>query len=423
MMLRQNFLPSRSAALERLNGVDPSAYAKSRNFIDGAVTYLSPWLTHGFIDTREATKLVCEKHLLSFEDKLIFEFCWREFFKHAHAHLGPGILKDVRRPDFGANYAAILPADIREGRTGVKPIDEGIRLLYETGYIHNHVRMWIASYTVHLRKVAWRAGADWMYGHLLDGDLASNHLSWQWVAGTFSHKPYVFNAENVEKYAPAWACRGTVVDTDYPSLVDYAKSKTAFGPELNVSDHGLSEPTLLPLPRASTSKIIDLRNLNDLRRALEGLKGKSINLIHPWMLSESRLVKTANAINVGLLVVEFHEDFPWDERRWQFMLGGMKQLTEQIWLISEKQVGELASQTRKLDAKLYSTECFNPGYVDILETCSTELRPVPTILPKQKMFQRSFSRFYNKGCALADTLENALIDNEEELAFMETTWD
>ncbi|MGC8035725.1 FAD-binding domain-containing protein, partial [Salmonella enterica] len=74
----------------------------------------------------------------------------------------------------------------------------------------NHARMWLASYVVHLRKVHWRAGADWMVGHLLDGDLASNHLSWQWVAGTGSHKPYLFNAENVAKYAPAeWHSPGT----------------------------------------------------------------------------------------------------------------------------------------------------------------------------------------------------------------------
>jgi deoxyribodipyrimidine photolyase len=48
----------------------------------------------------------------------------------------------------------------------------------------------------------WRAGADWLVLHLLDSDLASKHLSWQWVAGTASHKPCLFNAENVARYAP-----------------------------------------------------------------------------------------------------------------------------------------------------------------------------------------------------------------------------
>ncbi|WP_413769195.1 FAD-binding domain-containing protein, partial [Vibrio vulnificus] len=85
--------------------------------------------------------------------KLIFEFAWREFFKHAHAELGNGILSDVRRPVWSGRYNQQLPDDIREGRTGVEAIDAGVALLYETGYLHNHVRMWIASYVVHMRKV------------------------------------------------------------------------------------------------------------------------------------------------------------------------------------------------------------------------------------------------------------------------------
>jgi deoxyribodipyrimidine photolyase len=79
-----------------------------------------------------------------------------------------------------------LPADIREATTGVPVVDMAVRTLYATGMLHNHARMWLASYVVHVRKVHWRCGADWLYGHLLDGDLASNHLGWQWVAGTGS---------------------------------------------------------------------------------------------------------------------------------------------------------------------------------------------------------------------------------------------
>jgi deoxyribodipyrimidine photo-lyase len=79
--------------------------------------------------------------------------------------------------------------------------------------------MWLASYVVHVRKVDWRIAADWLYGHLLDGDLASNHLSWQWVAGTGSSKPYLFNADNVARYAPApWHSSGSVIDQSYEAL-------------------------------------------------------------------------------------------------------------------------------------------------------------------------------------------------------------
>ena len=61
--------------------------------------------------------------------------------------------------------------------------------------------MYVASYVVHWRRVRWQAGARWFLQHLLDGDPASNNLSWQWVASTFSKKPYIFNLDNVRRYA------------------------------------------------------------------------------------------------------------------------------------------------------------------------------------------------------------------------------
>lgn len=80
-------------------------------------------------------------------------------------------------------------------------------------------RLWLASYQMHVRKVHWRTGADWMWAHLLDGDLASNHLSWQWVTGTASARPYLFNAENVTRFAPAhWHSPATAIDAHYGAL-------------------------------------------------------------------------------------------------------------------------------------------------------------------------------------------------------------
>ena len=78
--------------------------------------------------------------------------------------------------------------------------------LVSTGWLHNHARMWMAAWIVHWRRVHWKAGADWFLEHLLDGDPASNHLSWQWVASTFSHKPYFFNRGNLERYSDGHYC-------------------------------------------------------------------------------------------------------------------------------------------------------------------------------------------------------------------------
>ena len=85
-------------------------------------------------------------------------------------------------------YADHLPEDIAAGRTGLACIDAFAIDLRRVGWLHNHARMWLASYVVHWRRVSWQAGARWFLGHLLDGDPASNNLSWQWVASTFQRQ-------------------------------------------------------------------------------------------------------------------------------------------------------------------------------------------------------------------------------------------
>jgi len=97
--------------------------------------------------------------------------------------------------------------------------------LTTTGWLHNHARMWLAAYVVHWRRVRWQAGARWFLQHLLDGDPASNNLSWQWVASSFSHKPYVFNRANLERFSSGRHCRdcrlaqrGCPFDASYEQL-------------------------------------------------------------------------------------------------------------------------------------------------------------------------------------------------------------
>ena len=202
------------AAWERIKAVHPSEYARTRNAIEGSVSHLSPYITHGFVSLREVYEGVAQSHPLNPQHKFVFELGWRAYFRHIWQHRGDAIFSSLHSgplPDH--QYRPSVPDDIRQANTGVNAIDMAIRGLYDTGSMHNHARMWLASYMVHLRKIHWRAGADWLYGHLLDGDLASNHLSWQWVAGTGSHKPYLFNAENVARYAPEpWHSPGSAID-------------------------------------------------------------------------------------------------------------------------------------------------------------------------------------------------------------------
>jgi deoxyribodipyrimidine photo-lyase len=205
----------RRAAEQRLAAVQPARYARSRNFLDGAVTRLSPYIRHGVLSLAEVREAVFRK--LHAEggreagEKLINELGWRDFWQRVWRQLGEAIWESQEPLKTGhspASYAAELPADIAAAGTGLACMDAFSRELVETGWLHNHARMWMAAYVVHWRRVRWQAGARWFLQHLVDGDPASNNLSWQWVASSFSHKPYVFNRSNLERYTGGRLCDG-----------------------------------------------------------------------------------------------------------------------------------------------------------------------------------------------------------------------
>ena len=209
----------RAAAEHQLKRVEAKRYGRSRNHLDGAVTGLSPWIRHGVLTLAEVRDAVfaqlTQRHQRRDDGaKLINELGWRDFWQRMWSDLGDGINDDQEALNTGhdpASYARSLPRDIREGNTGLACMDAFQRELVTQGWLHNHARMWMAAYVVHWRRVHWKAGADWFLEHLLDGDPASNHLSWQWVASSFSHKPYFFNRDNLERYSKGRFC------TDCPS--------------------------------------------------------------------------------------------------------------------------------------------------------------------------------------------------------------
>ena len=194
----------RQKAKRKLSAIEPIDYARTRNFGDGKITRLSPYIHHGIMSLNEVRNhalIQCSEPVQI--SKFIQELAWRDFWQHVLAQHPQWAWEDIEpyKTGFAAqDYADLLPEDINNGKTGVACIDAFIHELTATGYIHNHARMYLASYLVHFRRIKWQVGARWFLQHLLDGDVASNNLSWQWVASTFSHKPYIFNLENVDKY-------------------------------------------------------------------------------------------------------------------------------------------------------------------------------------------------------------------------------
>ena len=339
--------PTRAAALACLARVRPAAYARTRNHLEGAVTGLSPWLTHGVLTLPEVLADVLGRGSLPVQHKLVFEFGWREYFRHVWAHAGEGILRSLHEgPLRESAYAAELPADIREARTGVPAIDQAVRTLYTTGTLHNHARMWLASYVVHIRHVHWRAGADWLVAHLFDGDLASNHLSWQWVAGTGSHKPYLFNAENVARYAPEpWHSPGTVIDQPYAALDAIARGSRSAASDRDRAlqpggtatagrsarvDTGVAEPLLLPAPPA----VLGIAEPH-AQAAAERLRGRTVWLAHPWALRAPPADLPPDAAVIGVYLRAHHAAWPWPEARWRWVDEAMAAVTAERWFVDE----------------------------------------------------------------------------------------
>lgn len=195
---------TRDAALAQLADFVPRAalYARDRNHVTPghpAVSRLSPAIRHRLITEDEAATAVLAVHSPGRVEKFVQEVYWRRYWKSWLS----------LRPEVWRDYLAALSAlpdspavrRVEAGESGNAVIDHFARELVSTGYLHNHARMWFAAWWVHQARLPWQAGADFFFRHLLDGDPASNTLSWRWVAGLQTPgKTYLARRSNLEKY-------------------------------------------------------------------------------------------------------------------------------------------------------------------------------------------------------------------------------
>ncbi|MHA6289650.1 FAD-binding domain-containing protein [Maricaulis sp. CAU 1757] len=209
------FAASREAARARLQAVLPDlgrAYARDRNHDLGPrdrsnVSMLSPWIRHGVLAEREVVETVLQCHDRAAAEKFVQEVFWRSYFKGWLEHRPQvwdayrcKLAEAYRDLQFDAQLRASHAAAIG-GETGLDAFDYWVRELVETGYLHNHARMWFASIWIFTLKLPWVLGADFFMRHLLDGDPASNTCSWRWVAGLHTAgKHYLARADNIAKF-------------------------------------------------------------------------------------------------------------------------------------------------------------------------------------------------------------------------------
>ena len=205
---------TREAALGRLHALAPRlgvAYADGRNTARSALdepttSVLSPFLRRRLVTEREVVEAVLTVQG-GRAQKFVEEVFWRSYFK-GHMETRPALWDDYRRQVVEGRAQAAENAGLRrglaeaeEGRTGIDGFDEWAEELVAHNWLHNHARMWFASIWIFTLKLPWALGADFFMRHLVDGDPASNTLSWRWVAGLHTRgKPYVARADNIRRY-------------------------------------------------------------------------------------------------------------------------------------------------------------------------------------------------------------------------------
>jgi deoxyribodipyrimidine photo-lyase len=243
---REMWSPGEAGAAKRMDrflekGLSSYGSGRDRPDRDGT-SALSPHLHFGELSPRRLWHAVREQaggkpaaKIAGSPEVYLRELGWREFANHLLFHF-PHTSDAPLRADYARFPWSDDPVGLRawqRGRTGFPIVDAGMRQLWTTGWMHNRVRMIVASFLVKDLRISWLEGAKWFWDTLVDADLAANTLGWQWAAGCGADAaPYfrIFNpTSQAAKFDPdgayvaAWA--GTEAK-DYPEpIVDHAEAR------------------------------------------------------------------------------------------------------------------------------------------------------------------------------------------------------
>lgn len=354
--------------VERINNIDPIKYAKTRNFINGDITYLSPYLSRGVISVQQIKESVLQKGYKAYQiENFLQELTWREYYQRVWQVKKENIFSDLKQdqPDFLHHQ---IPTAIVNAATGIESIDAHINTFYKTGYLHNHIRMYLAAIVCNNAKSHWLAPARWMYYHLLDGDLASNSCSWQWVAGSFSSKKYYCNQENINKYTHT---------NQQDTFLDHSYEHIAVMPVPNA---------LEPIGPVDLTTILPPTSVPVLDVTKPTLIYNSYNLDPKWRAGE-------NANRILLLEPSHFNKYPVSEKVIDFVIALSKNITDIIVYVGE--LDKLMTQYKNSDlaisnafiSKEHPAFEYYPGIKDSRDW----------MYPKVEGYYPSFFSFWKKG--------------------------
>lgn len=264
------------AAVEKLNAFLKQKlcdYKSLRNFpATDSVSRLSPHLHFGEISPNQIWHAAQAYSCSSQEDVECFlsELCWREFCYSWLQNFPSMAIKNFQTKfdAFAWSSDAGLLEKWQNGTTGYPIVDAGMRQLYETGYMHNRVRMITASFLVKNLMIDWRAGQEWFWDCLLDADMANNSANWQWVAGCGLDAVPYFRIFNPITQAKKFDSEGSYVRRYLPELA-HLPNKYIFEPWLCTSGIKYPKPIVdLKISRETALQKFKALSNNNLRGQL-----------------------------------------------------------------------------------------------------------------------------------------------------------
>ena len=207
--------PTRAAGLERLSNFTSTGlklYTDGRNYDYGPedrsnISALSPWVRRRLISEQEIIEKLFKTNSHGAADKYIQQVIWRTYFKgwlEQHPTVwnayNEGVTSGLNEVSSDQSRARVYEKAIT-GQTGIDCFDSWATELMEHAYLHNHARLWFASIWIFTLKLPWELGANFFMKYLLDGDPASNTLSWRWVSGLHTKgKNYLATSSNIDKF-------------------------------------------------------------------------------------------------------------------------------------------------------------------------------------------------------------------------------